>query len=97
MKNGKIIESDRTQTYEDPREKKVQGVHNGKSFAYVQKKPQFSLFPKKHVSFLKLPIRRISYTRRTPTPYPLSKKHKHKKYLSFKKRNPKLNITKNKK
>jgi len=92
--NGKIIEADRTQIYEDPREKKVQGVHNGKAFAYIQKKPKFSLFPEKHVSFLE-PIRkrRLSYHKRTPTPYPLSK------HISQKKRIPKKknNKTKNKK
>jgi len=86
MQNGKIIESDRTQTYENPREKKVQGVHNGKAFVYIQKKPKFSLFPEKHISFLESPIqkRRISYNIRTPTPYPFAKKHR--KHISQKKR-----------
>lgn len=88
MQNGKIIESDRTQIYEDPREKKVQGVHNGKPFVYIQKKPKFSLFPEKHVSFLENPIqkRRITYRIRTPTPYPFAKPQKQ---ISRKKRIPK--------
>jgi len=97
MQNGKIIESDRTQTYEDPREKKVQGVHNGKAFVYIQKKPKFSLFPKKHVSFLESP-KRITYRIRTPTPYPF-KKPNHKKQISQKRKIPKKknNKTKNQK
>jgi hypothetical protein len=71
MQNGKIIESDRMQMYEDPREKKIQGIHNGKPFMYIRKNPKFSLFPKKHVSFRKLPaLRKLSYKYRTPTPYP---------------------------
>jgi hypothetical protein len=98
--NGKIIESDRTQIYEDPRERKVQGVHNGKAFVYIQKKPKFSLFPEKHVSFLESPIqkRRITYRIRTPTPYPFAKQRKSTS-VSQKKRIPKKknNKTKNKK
>jgi hypothetical protein len=92
--NGKIIESDRTQIYEDPRERKVQGVHNGKAFAYMQKKTKFSLFPEKHVSFLESPIRkkRITYKIRTPTPYPFAKKQ-----ISRKKRIPKKKNNKTKK
>jgi hypothetical protein len=72
MQNGKIIESDRMQMYEDPREKKIQGIHNGKPFIYIRKKPKFSPFPQKHVSFRKLPSpqRKLSYKCRTPTPYP---------------------------
>jgi len=88
-KNGKIIESDQTQIYEDPREKKVQGVHNGKAFAYIQKKPKFSLFPEKQVSFLESPNqKRISYRIRTPTPYPYTivKKHISRKKRIFQKK-----------
>ena len=98
MQNGKIIESDRTQMYEDPREKKVQGVHNGKAFVYIQKKPKFSLFPEKHVSFLGSPIqkRRTTYHRRTPTPYPFAKKHRNK-HISQKKRIQKKKNNKTKK
>jgi hypothetical protein len=95
--NGKIIESDRTQMYEDPREKKVQGVHNGKAFVYIQKKPKFSVFPRKQISFLESPIQsKISYLRRTPTPYPFQKP---KKRISRKKRTlkKKNNKTKTKK
>lgn len=95
MQNGKIIESDQTQIYENPREKKVQGIHNGKAFAYTQKKPKFSIFPRKHVSFLESPaFRRMTNNRRTPTPYPVFKKRKH---VSRKKRITKNNHNKNKK
>jgi hypothetical protein len=101
MQNGKIIESDRTQTYENPREKKVQGVHNGKPFAYIQKKTKFSIFPKKQVYFLESPPRRsISYKIRTPTPYPFAKPRKSiiiSRKKKIQKKNPKQNITKNKK
>jgi ABC-type methionine transport system ATPase subunit len=96
MQNGKIIESDRTQPYENPREKKVQGVHNGKAFAFIQKKPKFSLFPEKQVSFLGSPIRkkRITYRIRTPTPYPITKQISRKKRIP--KKNKKNNKTQNK-
>ena len=104
MQNGKIIESDRTQMYEDPREKKVQGVHNGKAFVYIQKKPKFSLFPEKHVSFLGSPIqkRRTTYHRRTPTPYPFPKQRNHihisqKKRLRIQKKKNNKTQNKNKK
>ncbi len=91
MQNGKIIESDRTQIYEDPREKKMQGVHNGKAFAYIQKKPKFSLFPEKHVSFRNIPPSSGNIYHRTPTPYHhYTKKNKNK--ISQKK---KKNIKKN--
>ena len=45
MQNGKVVKSDNMQLYENPREKRIQGIHNGKSFMYIQKKPKFSLFP----------------------------------------------------
>lgn len=97
MQNGKIIESDKTQIYENPRERKVQGIHNGKAFVYIQKKPKFSLFPEKHVSFQHFQYpKRISYKIRSPTPYPISKKHKKKSKKRIQKKNPKQNITKKK-
>ena len=99
MQNGKVVKSDNVQMYEDPREKRIQGKHNGKAFMYIQKKPKFSLFPEKHVSFLQTPLRNISYMNRTPTPYPMSKRLKYKKYFSQKKKKgvKKHNKTKNNK
>ena len=99
MQNGKVVKSDNVQSYEDPREKRIQGKHNGKAFMYIQKKPKFSLFPEKHVSFLQTPLRNISYMNRTPTPYPMSKRLKYKKHFSQKKKKSvkKHNKTKNNK
>ena len=96
--NKKKIESDQTQIYEDPRERKVQGVHNGKAFAYIQKKTKFSLFPEKHIYFLDSPIpkKKITYRIRTPTPYPLTKQISRKKRIQ-KKKNKKNNKTKKEK
>ena len=99
MQNGKVVKTDNVQMYEDPREKRIQGKHNGKAFMYIQKKPKFSLFPEKHVSFLQTPLRNISYMNRTPTPYPMSKRLKYKKHFSQKKKKgvKKHNKTKNNK
>jgi len=89
MKNGKVVKSDNVQSYENPREKRIQSIHNGKVFMYIQKKPKFSLFPEKHVSFQNIPrssLRNISYINRSPTPYPISKRYNHKKHFSQKKK-----------
>ena len=90
MQNGKVVKSDKVQSYENPREKRIQGIHNGKAFMYIQKKPKFSLFPEKHVSFRNIQrpssLRNISYINRTPTPYPMSKKYKNKNKISQKKK-----------
>ena len=101
MNNGKIVKANKIQTYEDPREKRMEGIYNGKPFTYIQKKPKFSLFPEKHVSFSSNvlsspPSGNISYKKRTPTPYPRDRKNK--KGISQHKRKPKnKNITKTKK
>ena len=91
MQNGKLVKADKIQSYENPREKRIQGIHNGKAFMYIQKKPKFSLFPQKQVSFRKIPsLRKLSYRYRTPTPYP---RYIQKKKISQKK---KKSIKKNK-
>ena len=98
MNNGKILKANKIQTYEDPREKRMEGIYNGKSFAYIQKKPKFSLFPEKHVSFqpntLSPSSENMLYKKRTPTPYPRAKKNK--TVLSTHKRKSKKNMRKTK-
>lgn len=87
MQNGKVVKSDNMQLYENPREKRIQGIHNGKSFMYIQKKPKFSLFPEKHVSFRNIPPSSGKIYDRTPTPYPhYTKKYKNKIKISQKKK-----------
>jgi hypothetical protein len=91
LQNGKVVKSDNVQLYEDPREKRIQGIHNGKAFMYIQKKPKFSLFPEKHVSFRNIqPTSSLLRNNRTPTPYPMSKRYKNfsqKKKKGVKKNN----------
>jgi hypothetical protein len=98
MQNGKIIEADKIQSYENTREKRIRGIHNGKPFMYIQKKPKFSLFPKKHVTFRKMsPLQKMSYRYncRTPTPYPRDIQTRKPKHTSLKKKQN--NKTKNNK
>ena len=99
MKNGKMIENDTIQKYENPREKKMIRIHNGKPFVYLEKKNVFRPFlkqtPRKYVSFgdISSPFSLLPY--RKPTPYPTKRKQPNLKKQSQSSSNTKRKREKN--